>query len=252
MSGYLGSFAGCYDLFTQNVGYKKRAAYFDSIIRKYSDCADGILLDLACGTGSLAMEMDRLGYDVIGVDQSEYMLSVASGKAFEDQRNILFLRQKMEYLDLFGTVDNCICALDSLNHLSGKFALSQAIGRVSLFLNPGGLFVFDVNTAYKHREILANNTFVHDAKDIFLVWRNSLREDDGVEISLDFFEERADGGYHRSSENFIEMLFTPQTVEILLAEHGFDVIAVFGDDSFDQPKDTTQRLIYTTKKRGLV
>ena len=167
-------FAGVYDELTGNISYKERAAYFHAIIEKYRTKGP-ILLDLACGTGSLSVELSRLGYDVIGVDNSPEMLSVAQQKRCESGEDILFLCQDMTALDLYGTIDATVCALDSINHVTDPKAVRKIFQNVSLFTIPGGLFIFDVNTPYKHRSVLGNNTFVYDCSDVYCVWRSEER-----------------------------------------------------------------------------
>ncbi len=247
MSEYT-AFAQYYDQLTANIDYAARAAFFAGLIRRHYHKAE-LLLDLACGTGSLSLELAALGFDVIGADASREMLSVALQKVGDSPHSILFLCQSMQALDLYGTVDAVVCALDSLNHLPDDTALGRALDRVALFLNPGGVFVFDVNTAYKHRQILANNTFVYDLEDIYCVWQNTLTQPmDVVEIALDFFEKQENGLYSRSSTCFRERIFPPAVLEDMLRQRGFDILDVYGDDGLDSPQDYTQRLIYVTRK----
>lgn len=244
------AFAGFYDELTGNISYEERARYFDSIIKEFK--TEGpILLDLACGTGSLSVELSRLGYDVIGVDNSADMLSVALEKKYEAEQDILFLCQDMTALDLYGTVDTTVCALDSINHVTDPQQVREIFKGVSLFTVPGGLFLFDVNSPYKHHKVLGNNTFVYDCDSVYCVWQNELDENnDTVHISLDFFayDEETDT-YSRSSEQFSERSYEPAWLEALLDETGFDLLAVYGDDSRDAPKEDTQRLIYVARKR---
>lgn len=244
------AFAGFYDELTGNISYEERAKYFDSIIKEFKT-EGSILLDLACGTGSLSVELSRLGYDVIGVDNSADMLSVALEKKYETEQDILFLCQDMTELDLYGTVDSTVCALDSINHVTDPQKVREIFKGVSLFTVPGGLFLFDVNSPYKHHKILGNNTFVYDCDSVYCVWQNELDEkNDTVHITLDFFayDEETDT-YSRSSEQFSERSYEPAWLEALLDETGFDLLAVYGDDSREAPKEDTQRLIYVARKR---
>lgn len=249
MNGY-GVFARYYDALTQNVDYSRRAEYFDTLIRRYSVLGEkGLLLDLACGTGSLSLELAARGYEVIGADASAEMLSVAMQKAAESPNRALFLHQAMDKLDLYGTVQTTVCALDSLNHLAGEEELAAVFAKVSLFTEPGGLFLFDVNTAYKHREILANNAYIFDLEGLFCSWQNAYHpQHHRVEICLDFFEKSPRGAYTRSSETFSERIFSPELLEALLAEQGFALLAVYSDDSLHPPGETTQRLVYVAQK----
>ena len=247
MSGY-GFFARYYDALTRNVNYRAMAKRFDRLIRQNGG-APGLLLDLACGTGSLSVELAALGYDVIGVDASRDMLSVAMNKSVQADRSILYLCQPMEKLDLYGTVDTCVCALDSLNHLSDQTALAQAFSRVALFLNPGGLFLFDLNTEYKHRRVLADNAFVYDLPEVFCVWQNNRDEaDDSVEITLDFFAPHTGkASYRRQTEAFVERVFPPDTVEELLDANGFSVLELLDGDTLETPGTACQRTLYVAK-----
>ena len=240
-------FAAYYDALMQNAGYAERAAAYRELLCRYG-AEDGILLDLACGTGNMALEMCRYGYDVIGADASAAMLSEAQRKAAEEDKNILFLCQPMQCLDLFGTVRATICALDSLNHLTRKADVEETIRRVALFTEPGGVFVFDVNTVYKHRHILADNAFVLETDDVFCVWQNAYRaKDDSVRITLDFFTE--DGGvYLRSTESFRERAYDTQWLCMILERYGFAVCEVLSAETLQPPTGDTQRLIVAAKK----
>lgn len=242
-----GVFAQFYDGLTLNVDYKAKADYLCELFRRFSHDT-GDTLDLACGTGTLTLEMKRRGIDIYGADMSEDMLSLAQQKAYEEGLDVMFLRQKMQSLDLYGTINTCICTLDSISHLKGEDQVRQTFGRVACFMEKGGLFVFDVNTVYKHREILGSNTFVYDTDDVFCVWQNTYREHDHrVQIELDFFVP--DGRvYSRSSESFCEYAYTQEHITQMLADSGFEVLAVYEDMTFESPKPDTQRMTFAARK----
>ena len=153
----------------------------------------------------------------------------------------------MEKLDLYGTIDTRVCTLDSLNHITDQAKLQTAFDRVALFMNPEGLFVFDVNTVYKHREILSDNVFVMENERVFCVWQNFPCDNDVVEIALDFFAEE-DGVYYRSSEDFSERAYSEEQLRTMLKKAGFEVLAVCGDLCFDPPQPDEQRVIYIVRK----
>lgn len=241
-----GIFAEFYDELMQGVGYDRRAAYLAVLLAKFGHNA-GLTLDLACGTGSLTLELAKMGIDVYGVDYSEEMLSVAQEKAFEENIDTLFLCQKMQELDLYGTIDTCICSLDSINHLTEISDVQKTFERVSLFMNKGGFFVFDVNTVYKHREILADNTFIYDTDDVYCVWQNSFRENNIVDIDLTFFVPEGEN-YTRYDENFSERAYSRDELTELLNKTGFEVQAVYGDMGFNEPHKNEQRIIFVAKK----
>ncbi len=247
MSGY-STFARYYDELTANIDYKKRGEYFHAIIQKFKSTQGNILLDLACGTGSISQVMARLGYDVIGVDSSDEMLGIAIEKKFGSGLDIQYLCQDMRRLDMFGTIDVTVCALDSINHLQSLDDVRRVFGNVAFFSEIGGLFIFDVNTLYKHRYVLADNTFTYETESVYCVWENTLVPDtDEVKMNLEFFEREENGLYSRSSDSFSEKAYSEADIEQLLTDCGFELIAKYGDDTFDLPTGTTQRIVYTAR-----
>ncbi len=252
MSGY-SAFAYFYDRLTENISYKERAEYFDRLISLHGG-KKGILLDLACGTGSLSEEMARLGYDVIGVDGSEEMLGCAMDKKFDSGLPIQYLCQDMTRLDMFGTIDVTLCALDSLNHLPDLESVRRTIGRVSLFCEPGGLFIFDVNTPHKHRNILGNSTYVYDLDDVYCVWQNSFSEDSPhcrVDISLDIFEKNENGSYSKYTDELSETAYERSILEKALTDSGMTVEAVYDYDTVNPPSADSQKLVFVAKKPSI-
>lgn len=239
-------FADFYDKLTGNVGYKERAEYILSVLDKLNHQA-GLTLDLACGTGSLTLELKKQGVDIYGIDGSPDMLSVALQKASDEGEQILFLCQKMQSIDLYGTIDTCVCTLDSINHLTNKQDVQKTFQRVSLFMNKGGVFLFDVNTVYKHRCVLSDNVFVFDTDEVYCVWQNTPDEDNKVKISLDFFIPEGEN-YYRITEEFSERAYTMEELNEMLTKAGFKVEAVFGDMTFDTPSEDEQRIIVAARK----
>lgn len=246
-------FAQYYDALTKNVEYAKRAEMLHDLIQKHlpQDMPDHILLDLACGTGSLSEEMAKRGWDVIGVDGSMEMLNLALDKKFDSGLPIQYLHQDMRKLDLYGTISVTLCTLDSLNHLPTAEDVSRVFSRVSLFSNPDALFLFDVNTEYKHRQILAEQCFVYDLPEAYVVWQNSLdadAPDSPVTIQLDFFEQQENQCYRRMTETFTERIYPQDQITRMLKEHAFTVVDMLDGDTFTAPCDTTQRLLYIARK----
>lgn len=243
-------FAKYYDELTANIDYKKRGEYFNSIIKKFNRTDNNILLDLGCGTGSLSEVMSELGYDVIGIDNSMEMLGIAMEKNFEKNLPIQYLCQDMREIDMFGTIGITICALDSINHLESPEDVRKVFEKVSLFAEPQGLFIFDINTPYKHRNILADNTFTYETDNVYCVWENSLnRNTDEVSIHLEFFECDEDDKniYYRSSESFREKAYSLESIEKMLEESGLEVIAEYDDDSFNPPYEESQRIVVVAR-----
>lgn len=247
MSSY-SAFARYYDELTANIDYNKRGNYFHEIIKKFKTTKENILLDLACGTGSISEVMAGLGYDVIGVDNSDEMLGIAIEKKFDSGKNIQYLCQDMRKLDMFGTIDITICALDSINHLASLDDVRKVFENVAFFSEQDGLFIFDVNTLYKHRNVLADNTFTYETDNVYCIWENTLdKETDEVKMQLEFFEREENGLYSRSSDSFSEKAYSEEDIEKLLKNAGFEVLAKYGDDTFELPSDTSQRIVYAAR-----
>ena len=246
MSSYE-SFAAFYDELTTNVDYETRGAYLWQILQNEGK-RSGLLLDLACGTGTLCEYFSARGYDVIGVDASEDMLAEAMEKKIEAQSDTLYLCQRMQDLDLFGTVDVVLCTLDSLNHITDKDELAAVFERIALFLNEDARVIFDVNTVYKHEEVLQNNTFVYDLDDIYCVWQNTLQPDHVVDITLDLFAyDEENDCYDRTQEIFSERAYTEEELRQMIEAAGMTVLARYAELSFDAPAPTTERVVYVLK-----
>ena len=252
MAGY-GDFAYYYDMLTENVDYEERSNYISGLLAE-NGVGKGILLDLACGTGTMSFLLSDKGYDVIGVDASEEMLSVAQEKKMESGKDIMFLCQRMEELDLFGTINAAICTLDSINHITDEETVRKAFSKVSLFMEDKGLFIFDVNTPYKHREILSDNTYIYDLDDVYCVWQNSTdKETLLTEVSLDIFErdtEEDEDVYYRYSEEFSERGYELSEIEKWLSENKFEVLGIYEELTKNEVSEKTQRAVFVARKHG--
>lgn len=247
MSSY-GVFADYYDALTLNVDYEKRALYIVNTLKKLGH-EMGLTLDLACGTGKLTLELKKLGVDVYGADGSQEMLSFAYEKAVENGFNILFLCQKMQELNLYGGIDTCVCTLDSINHMTDIEDVRKTFERVFLFLNDGGYFIFDVNTVYKHQNVLCDNTFVYDLDEVYCVWENSLKENNIVDININLFVPEGEL-YERFEESFSERAYSDAQLMSMLNGAGFEVVKRFSDMSENAPEENDERIIYIAKKNG--
>lgn len=243
MSAY-SDFADAYDALTFNVPYDEIAEYYISIVSSLTEGKR--LLDMGCGTGSLTVRLAERGYDVIGQDASPEMLSYAAMKSGEVQ----WICQKMEETELGEEVDVIISTLDSVNHLPDKKAVGQCFQRAAENLKVGGAFVFDVNTVYKHREVLGGNTFVYDVDGVYCVWQNGFDPaDNGVDIELDLFFEEEDGSYTRGGESFREVAFSEEELREMLEAAGFEVVNVFEYLTFNEPNEKSEKLLFSARKR---
>ena len=241
--------AGCYDRFTQDVDYPRWADYIET---HFTRCALPIrtVLDLACGTGSLTAELARRGYETIGADRSEEMLSVAAEKcrgagAIEP----IFLHQAMEDLDLYGTIDACVCCLDSVNYVIHPKKLARAFQRVHLFLMPGGLFLFDVNTPEK-LESLDGQVFLDEKEDVYCVWRAEYSRRSRIcSYYMDIFQlDGQTGQWERGVELHQERAYTVQELTELLKRAGFRDIRTYGALKLRAPAAQEGRIFFVARK----
>lgn len=243
MSGYC-DFAAYYDRLTENIDYNEIADYYDGLIGRFGG-EKGVLLDLACGTGSLSVCMAARGYDVIGADSSADMLSIAVSK---EHSGVEYICQDMCELELYGGNDITLCTLDSFNHLEGAEQLRAAISRIAMFSKTGALLLFDVNTLYKHENILADNTFIYDLDDLYCVWQN-FNEGGGVTaIELDFFVSDGKGKYNRYSDGFTETAYPLDVYRAALAENGFEILTEY-EYLTDKPARTdSEKVTFVARK----
>lgn len=240
--------AGCYDQLTADVRYRAWADYLE---RHFARSAIPIrtVLDLACGTGSLTRILAERGYEMIGVDQSEEMLAQAAEKCRDvaGERPI-FLHQSMEKLDLYGTVDACVCCLDSVNYVTRPAALRRAFQRVHLFLMPGGLFLFDVNTPEKFRK-MDGQVFLDETEDAYCVWRAEFSEKRRIcTYGMDIFRRREGDLWERGQEVHREYAYELGELAGFLREAGFRRIRVCGDRRLRAPREGEERVFFAAWK----
>ncbi len=242
---YSGAFARYYDRLNADADYDKPAAY---ILQQLADAGiqDGIVADLGCGTGELSLRLARQGYELLCVDASPDMLSLLAEKAQHlpaAAPQPLLLCQPLQQLDLFGTVRAAVSTFDTLNHLSPK-ELEQAVRRIALFLEPGGLFIFDVNTPYKHTEILLGKTFSAKAKGVYCRWHAKVADAHSLLIHMEVVPENGAA----FAVGFPEYTHTQTALERLLRDHGLHMVHRVDGEQFCSPQTTSQRWFFTARK----
>jgi len=241
--------ARVYDKLNRELDYEAWADFFERCFQKFLPTPPELVLDLACGTGRMTRVLARRGYDMIGVDGSASMLSEAYSQS-EGER-ILYLCQDMREFELYGTVGAVVCCLDSINYILKEEDLRKVFSLVHNYLDPDGLFLFDVNTPYKFRQIYGNNAYVledelEDAdgapRSIYCGWQNEFHEDSGLcDFYLTLFEENEDGQYFRSEEHQQERCYTRKQLTDLLSVCGFELLGVYADDRASEPDETCER-----------
>ncbi len=241
--------ASFYDRLMRDTGYEERADYLLSLMSAHGCPHPDMLLDLACGSGNLTVPLAERGIDMIGVDYSEDMLAEARQKPVNSDRPILYLQQDMRRLDLYGTVDAAVCCMDGLNHILRTADLQEIFRRLRLFIRPDGLLLFDVNTPYKHREVLGNNAFVFEEEDFLCVWQNRYLPKTGeVDMQLDFFVDNGEA-YDRYTDDVRERAYSLTTWKKLLAATGFELLGAYSDMTTDAATDTDERWVLVASNR---
>lgn len=241
MNGYA-ALAPAYDELTRAVGYRRRAAYIHRLFKKNK--INGIVLDAGCGTGTLALLLEKRGYDLIAADISEEMLGIAAAKAAAAGAKIQFIKQDLTELNLYGTVSGIVCMQDTLNHLGA--GLPEAIRRFSLFLEPDGMLVCDINTPYKHAKVLGNNLFRFPFRGGECRWSNEyLPAERRVALTVEMMKEN-DPIIRR--DVFFEYDIDPAYFEDMLKEAGLKVIRKLDGETYRPVKKHTQRILYAAQK----
>lgn len=240
--------AGCYDALTTDVGYGHWADYLERLFAR-GKIPVHTVLDLACGTGSLTRTLAARGYEMIGVDRSVEMLAEAAEKCRDlPGEPPLFLCQSMDQLDLYGTVDACVCCLDSVNYVTRPKCLAKAFQRVHLFLMPGGLFVFDVNTPEKLRN-LDGGMFIDETDEVYCVWRAEYAPRRRIcTYGMDIFRRTAEGLWARGEELHEEYAYEPDELEEMLRAAGFQDIRRYGDKKLRAPMPGEERIFFAARK----
>lgn len=242
--------AGCYDALTEDVDYSRWADYLERHFAR-ARLPVRTVLDLACGTGSLTAELARRGYEMIGVDLSPEMLAQAAEKCRDLPGEApILLQQPMDRLDLYGTIDACVCCLDSVNYVTRPQVLARAFQRVHLFLMPGGVFVFDINTPDKLRG-LDGQIFLDEREDLYCAWRAEYSRRRRIcTYGMDIFRREADGRWDRAEEIHEEYAYEPAELVELLRQAGFREIRQYGAFRMRAPKAGAERIFFAARKDG--
>ena len=236
-------FAKLYDnLIKQDINYDSICDYIEEIFRRYKK-TPSLICDLACGTGNITLPMSQRGYDMIGVDISDKMLSIAREKSQETHNDILYICQDLRKIDLFGTCDAFLCMTDGFNYITSLNSLKNIFKRIhNCFMNKGGLFIFDISSEYKLRNILGNNTYIYNTDDIFYSWENTYKPP-VCKMELNFFiKEKI--GYRHFEEMHIQRAYSINQIKQALIDSGFSSVDVLGGYSFESPSEDEQRLVF--------
>ena len=220
-------FASVYDMFMEEIPYKKWLANITQILQK-EGVHNGLVLELGCGTGTMTGLLAGKGYDMIGVDNSEEMLAEAMEKKVESGQDILYLLQDMQEFELYGTVRAVVSVCDSLNYITDRDELRHVFELVNNYLDPEGVFLFDMNTVHKYRDLMGDTTIAENRDEGSFIWDNSYDEEEGLNYyELAVFLPREDGLYEKSEEVHCQKAYPQKEIETLIREAGMDLLAVY-------------------------
>ncbi|NLP45947.1 MAG: class I SAM-dependent methyltransferase [Epulopiscium sp.] len=247
--GIYGSFATVYDQFMKEVPYEQWGDYIELIFKKYQYNPHSIV-ELGCGTGNMTEVMAKRNYDMIGIDLSEDMLMVAQEKAWKNNRDILYIAQDMRKFELHGTVDCILSICDGMNYILKEEELYQVFRLVNMYLNPGGLFIFDMNTEYKYAQILGDNVFSDVQKNTAYIWENNYYEEEKInEYIVNFFIKQKNSQlYERFEEIHYQKAYSMEQVSFLLSEAGLQLLEVYDAFSFQPPSSESERIYFVVKE----
>ena len=248
------SLAAVYDILNSGVDYSAWVDYIERQFGAFAKAKPSSVLDLACGTGAMTVELARRGYDMTGVDLSSEMLAVAERKCSAERfaHKVLLVRQDMSELELYGTVDAAICCLDSLNYLTDTGALSRALSHVHNYLNPDGLFIFDMNAPAKFERVYGDNSYVLEDEGLLCAWQNDYNPKSRLcDFYLSIFREEPDGRWGRFDETQRERCYSLRTVKKLLSDSGFELLALQGGFDGEAVDADTERWFFTARKSAM-
>ena len=250
-------FAQVYDLFMDNIPYDQWCEYLVTLLKKYG-VDDGLILELGCGTGNISEALRKKGYDMIGIDNSAEMLSVAIEKSMEVEDESLpqslYLCQDMREFELYGTVRAIVSICDSMNYIIEEEDLLEVFRLVNNYLDPKGIFIFDMNTEYKYREILGENTIAENREDASFIWDNYYDEEEQInEYDLALFipeEIQGETLYRKYEEVHYQRAYSLETVKNLLEQAGMEFVTVYDAFTHHAPQEDSERVYIIAREKG--
>ncbi len=261
--GIYGDFAAVYDRFMDDTPYEKWCGLLEGLMQKYGvsrpkrDAEDpleaekNMVVDLGCGTGTLAELLYGRGYDLIGVDNSGAMLSIAMEKRGRSGSGILYLLQDMRELELYSTVGTIFSVCDSLNYILEEGELLKVFSLVNNYLYPGGIFVFDFNTVYKYRDVIGDTVIAENREDCSFIWENfydPVEELNEYDVTV-FVREKGEF-FRKFTETHFQRGYTPDQVRNLVEKAGMTLVEMFDADTGGEVSHASERVCVVARERG--
>ena len=257
MSAYE-SFARVYDMFMDNIPYKEWCNYLTGLLKEY-EVDDGLVLELGCGTGNATRLLSDAGYDMIGVDNAPDMLEIALEKKEEEGQDILYLCQDMREFELYGTVKAIVSICDSMNYITEDEDLLEVFKLVNNYLDPEGVFIFDLNTVYKYEKILGEQTIAENREDASFIWDNYYYEEERInEYELNLFiredaESETEGDlYRRFRETHFQRAYTLEEITRIVEESGLQFVTAYEAFTKEPPSKNSERIYVIAREQGKV
>ena len=234
-----------YDSINGEVDYTSWADFIEENLKKHLKNKADSILDLGCGTGRMTLELAKRGYDMVGVDYSVEMLSVARDESEKAKLcdRILWLCQDMCDFELYGTVDAVVSCLDSINHITDAKSLSRCFSLVHNYLIPDGVFIFDVNGKYKFENIYSDKSYIMETDGALCAWQNDYNPSKKIcDFYITLFEECEDGRYERYDETQSERMYMLNSLKKMLLSNGFEFLGAYSDFEFNSATDENERI----------
>lgn len=244
------NFAKVYDLFMDNVPYDKWVERIRDILHK-ENIFDGLICDLGCGTGAITERLANIGYDMIGIDNSYDMLDIAMEKKYASGNDILYLCQDMREFELYGTVRAIVSGCDSLNYIQDLSGLEEVFSLVNNYLDPGGLFIFDMNTVYKYQNILGENTFAEVRDQAAFIWENTYDNNKRInEYDLNLFIKLENDIYKRFEERHVQRAYTFDEIVSAINSSNMQLEKYLDADTYGDLRENTERILFIAREKG--
>lgn len=247
-------FAQVYDLFMDNIPYDEWCEYLVSLLKQY-DVNDGLVLELGCGTGNISELLRKKGYDMIGIDNSAEMLSVAIEKSMEVEDETLpqalYLCQDMREFELYGTVKAIVSICDSMNYITEPEDLLEVFRLANNYLDPEGVLIFDLNTIYKYEHMLGEQTIAETREDHCFIWDNFYDKDSRLnEYVLNLFIQGDDGRYDRHEEVHYQRAYDLEQVRQLIEEAGLRWEGAYDAFTMNPVREDSERIYIIAREQG--
>ena len=235
-----------------NVPYEEWSKYIIGLLNEYG-ISEGLMLDLGCGTGKLTRLLAKAGFDMIGVDNAEEMLEIAREAGYEDENvpDILYLLQDMREFELYGTVRAVVSICDSMNYILEEEDLLTVFKLVNNYLDPKGLFIFDLNTIYKYRELLGETTISENREEGSFIWDNYFDEEEQInEYDLTLFIREEGDLYRKYEETHYQRAYELETVKNLIEQAGMEFVAAYDAFTKEPVKADSERIYVIAREKG--